>query len=53
MHARPHVLPTLGQKLSSHVALPRWNEEDVQKDIKSAPFKVTEGSDGGILINLM
>ena len=30
----------------------RWAEADVQQDIKTFPFKVTEAPDGGLHINL-
>ena len=31
----------------------RWDEADLQEDLKMFPFKVTKAPDGGILINLM
>jgi hypothetical protein len=30
----------------------RWAEADMQEDIKSTPYQITEAPDGGILINL-
>jgi len=31
----------------------RWGEEDLQADLAHAPYKVTEGPDGSLYINLM